>query len=161
METGGSSNNHSGPVNQKQWPNQPDFKCNKDVNDEHKPIKEENLYAKEHKPDEWEALLERNKYWKTLRVTAWALRFLNNSLARRRRATKLTGPLTPEEIGNAKKRWIKKVQSCTSPNLETPGWELVKDNTGILSCSGRFSGYNPIYIEGGLFSEKRIAHKHE
>ena len=66
-------------------------------------------------------------------------------------ATKLTGPLTPEEIRNAKKRWIKKVQSSTSPNLRTPGWELVKDDTSILRCSGRISGYNPIYIEGGLF----------
>ena len=43
--------------------------------------RKKNPYAKEHKPDEWEALLERHKYWKTLRVTAWALRFLNNSLA--------------------------------------------------------------------------------
>ena len=60
----------------------PDFKCAKGVNDEYKPIKEENLYAKEHKPDEWETLLERNKYWNALRVTAWALMFRNNSLAR-------------------------------------------------------------------------------
>ena len=114
-----------------------------------------------HKPDEWEALLQRHKYWKTLRVTAWALRFLNNSLARRQKATKLTGPLTPEEMVNAKTHWIKKVQSSTSPNLQTPGWELVKDNTTILRCSGRISRYNPIYIEGGLFGEKLNAHTHE
>ena len=82
-------------------------------------------------------------------------------MVRRERATKLTGLLTPEEMGNAKTRWIKKVQSSTSPNLQTPGWELVKDNTSILRCSGRISGYNPIYIEGGLFGEKLIAHTHE
>ena len=161
METGGWFTGPEWLLDEKQWPDQPDFECTKDVNDEHKPIKEENLYTKEHKPDEWEALLERHKYWKTLRVTAWALRFLKNSLARRQRATKLTGPLTPEEIRNAKKRWIKKVQSSTSPNLRTPGWELVKDDTSILRCSGRISGYNPIYIEGGLFGEKLIAHTHE
>ena len=64
-------------------------------------------------------------------------------------------------MGNAKTRWIKKIQSSTSPNLQTPGWELVKDDTSILRCSGRISGYNPIYIEGGLFGEKLIAHTHE
>ena len=64
-------------------------------------------------------------------------------------------------MGNAKERWIKKVQSSTSPNLQTPGWELVKDDTSILRCSGRNLGYNPIYIEGGLFGEKLIAHTHE
>ena len=152
METGGWFTGPEWLLDEKQWPDQPDFECTKDVNDEHKPIKEENLYTKEHKPDEWEALLERHRYWKTLPVTAWALRFLKNSLARRQRATKLTGPLTPQEIRNAKKRWIKKVQSSTSPNLRTPGWELVKDDTSILRCSGRISGYNPIYIEGGCLA---------
>ena len=82
METGGWFTGPEWLLDEKQWPDQPDFECTKDVNDEHKPIKEENLYTKEHKPDEWEALLERHKYWKTLRVTAWALRFPNNSLAR-------------------------------------------------------------------------------
>ena len=161
METSGWFTGPEWLLDKKQWLDQPDFECTKDVNNEHKPVKEENLYAKEHKPNEWEALLERHKYWKTLRVTAWALRSLNNSLVRRQRATKLTGPLTPEETGNAKTRWIKKVQSSTSSNLQTTGWELVTDNTSILRCSGRISGYNPIYIEGGLFGEKLIAHTHE
>ena len=82
METGGWFTGPEWLLDEKQWADQPDFECTKDVNNEHKPIKEENLYAKKHKPDEWEALLERHKYWKTLRVTAWALRFPNNSLAR-------------------------------------------------------------------------------
>ena len=64
-------------------------------------------------------------------------------------------------MGNAKTRWIKKVQSSTSPNLQTPGWELVKDNTSILRCSGRISGYNPVYIEGVLFGDKIITHMPE
>lgn len=74
---------------------------------------------------------------------------------------KLMGPLTTEEMGNAKERWVKRVQSSISPNLQTPGWELVRNDTSILRCSGRISGYNPIYIEGGLFAEKLIAHTHE
>ena len=64
-------------------------------------------------------------------------------------------------MGNAKTRWIKKVQSSTSPNLQTPGWDLVKDDNSILRCSGRISGYNPVYIEGGLFGDKIIAHMPE
>ena len=161
METGGWFTGPEWLLDKKQWPDQPDFKCTKDVNDEYKPIKEENLYAKEHKPDEWETLLERKKYWKALRVTAWALRFLNNCLARRHSTKKLTGPLTTEEIVDAKNLWIKKVQRGTSPNLQAPGWDLVKDDRNILRCSGRIPGYNPVYIEGGLFGEKLIAHAHE
>ena len=161
METGGWFTGPEWLLDKKQWPNQPDFECTRDVNNECKPIKEENLYAKEHKPDEWETLLERNKYWKALRVTAWALRFRNNSLATRYMTKKLTGPLTTEEMVHAKDRWIKKVQRSTSPSLQTSGWDLVKDNRSILRCSGRIPGYNPIYIEGGLFGEKLIAHAHE
>ena len=81
METRGWFTGPEWLLDTKQWQDQPDFECTKDINNEHKPIKEKNLYAKEHKPDEWEALLERHKYWKTLQETAWALRFLNNSLA--------------------------------------------------------------------------------
>jgi len=121
MVTGGWFTGPEWLLDKKQWPDQPDFKCTKDVNDEYKPIKEENLFANEHKPDEWETLLERNKYWKTLRVTAWALRFLNNALTRRRSRKKLTGPLTTEEMAGAKNVWIKKVQRNTSPKLQAPG----------------------------------------
>ena len=161
MERGGWFTGPEWLLDEKQWPDQPDLKCNKDVNDEHKPIREENLYAKEQKPDEWKALLERSKYWKTLRVTAWVLRFVNNSLTRRKRTRKLTGPLTTEEMENARNLWVKKVQSSTSPNLQAPGWELVKDDANILRCKGRIPGYRPIYVEGGLFGEKLIAHAHQ
>ena len=32
-------------LDKKQWPDQPDFECTKDVNSEHKPVKEENLIS--------------------------------------------------------------------------------------------------------------------
>ena len=47
------------------------------------------------------------------------------------------------------------------PSLQAPGWDLVKDNRNILGCWGRVPGYNPIYIEGGLFGEKLTAHVHK
>ena len=54
-----------------------------------------------------------------------------------------------------------KIQNSTPPGLQTPGWDLVKDNRNILRCSGRIPGYNSVYVEGGLFDEKLIAHAHE
>ena len=160
MVTGGWFTGPEWLLEKKQWPDQPDFKCTKDVNDEYKPIKEENLFANERKPDQWETLLERNKNWKVLRVAAWALRFLNNSLTRRRSRKKLTRSLTTEEMVGAKNVWIKKVERNTSQNLQAPGWDLVKDDRNILRCSGRIPDYNPIYFEEGLFGEKLIAHAH-
>ena len=59
METEGWFTGSEWLLDKKKWPDQLDFECTKDVNDECKPINEENLYAIEHKPDEWESLLER------------------------------------------------------------------------------------------------------
>ena len=161
METGGWFTGPEWLLDEKQWPVQPDFQCTKDVNDEQKPIKEETLYAKNHKPDEWQTFLERNNYWKTLPLTAWALRFRNNSSAKRRANGKITGPLTTEDIETATNHWVRKVQSNTPPNLQAPGWELFKDRANILRCNGRIPDYNPLFIEGGPFGEKLIAHTHE
>ena len=69
------------PLDEKQRPVQLDLQCTKDVNDEQKPTKIESTYAKDHKPDEWETILEGNRYGNTLQVTVWALKFWNNSLA--------------------------------------------------------------------------------
>ena len=93
-----------------------------------------------------------------MRITAWALRFLHNSQRKHRGREKVRGALTTEEIANAKTCWMRKVQSNISPNLQAPGWELVKENTGILKCKGRIRGYNPTYIQGGVFAETLIAH---
>ena len=47
--------------------------------------------------DEWDALLERSTYWRTMRVTAWVLRFIRNCKARSK-SKKMSGPLVTEEI---------------------------------------------------------------
>ena len=59
METGGWFTGPEWLLDKKQWPDQPDFESTRDVNNERKSIKEENLYAKEHKPDEWETIGEK------------------------------------------------------------------------------------------------------
>ena len=95
-------------VDKEQWPKQPE--CSREVNDEHKPFKETILYNQEREADEWTELLSRNEFWRTLRVTAWALRFLHNATVKHRGERKRTGPLTAEEITSAKNHWIKREQ---------------------------------------------------
>jgi hypothetical protein len=41
-------------------------------------------------PDEWDLLLSRSSYWKTTRVTAWALRFVSNARARKQKTNLAT-----------------------------------------------------------------------
>ena len=47
-------------------------------------------------------MLERSTYWRTLRVTAWVLRFVSNCKARRNKLKKTAGPLVTEEITTAR-----------------------------------------------------------
>ena len=149
-------------VDKEQWPKQPELKCSREVNDEHKPFKETILYNQEREADEWTELLSRNEFWRTLRVTAWALRFLHNATVKHCGERKRTGPLTAEEITSAKNHWIKREQRNIPPDLQTSGFELTKEEgTGILKCKGRIQGYQPTYIEGGMFAEKLICYTHE
>ena len=63
------------------------------------------------------------------------------------------------ELSYARDRWIRKEQADLEPDLGSPGWKLVTDeNTGILKCKGRIPGYQPTYIEGGVFADKLIRH---
>jgi hypothetical protein len=134
------------------------LKVTTSVSQECKPIKEQALFTKDREPDKWDALLERNTYWRSLRVTAWALRFLNNCLARVRRNQKQSGPLVSEEIILARNAWSRRVQQGVNPELQAPGWRIVEDEvTKVLKCEGRVNGYEPIYLDGGLFVEKLIA----
>ena len=70
MEKGEWFNGPEWLLNEKNWPQQPKFERTKGVIDEHKPISEKVFKVVEKAPDEWEALLTRSAYWKTLRVTA-------------------------------------------------------------------------------------------
>ena len=111
LQSGSWFNGPDWLLEKEQWPEQPNLKVTTSVSQECKPIKEQALFTKDRELDEWDALLEINTYWRPLRVTAWALRFLNNCLARVRRNQKRSGPLVSEEItitkakNNAWKRW--------------------------------------------------------
>ena len=149
-------------VDKEQWPKQPALKCSRGVNDEHKPFKETVLYNQQREADEWTELLSRNEFWRTLRVTAWALRFLHNATVNHRAEHRRTGPLIAEEITSAKKHWIRREQRNIPPDLQTSGFELtMEEGTGILKCKGRIQGYQPTYLEGGMFVEKLVRYTHE
>ena len=127
-----------------------------------KPIKEIVAFVNENQPDEWDLLLTRKPYWDTLRITAWALRFIHNSKAKKLGAEKIKSPLTTDEITRSRNMWIRKVQRHIPEDTESNGWKLAKDEgTKILRCVGRIQGYSPVYLENRLFVEKLIRHVHE
>ena len=56
---------------------------------------------------------------------------------------------------------MRQVQRRVNPNLQAPGWKIIQDKeTKILKCKGRVTGYEPVYLEGGLFVDKLIVHTH-
>lgn len=106
-------------LHEEEWPEQPELEKTKSVSEEHRPEKEETLYSAKKEPDEWDTLLARSKLWRTFRVTAWALRFKHNSLTKKHRTKKRTGPLTTKELSYARDRWMRKEQADLEPNLES------------------------------------------
>ena len=85
-------------LNEHDWPSQPTLSRSSTVTNEEKPIKEIVAFANENQPDEWDLLLTRKPYWDTLRITAWALRFIHNSQAKKLGAERIKGTLTTDEI---------------------------------------------------------------
>ena len=157
MERG---NWYEGPkwlLNESDWPDQPILKSTSQVNEEAKKVTDVIAYTSERKPDEWDNLLDRKSYWKTLRITSWILRFINNCKAKTKNEKGTVGPLKTEEILRARNYWIVKVQKGIPENLEKPRFKLERDpETGILKCAGRVQGYKPIYLENGVFAQKLV-----
>ena len=148
-------------LDERQWPQQPRLNNTEETDKECKATREVVLRTQERKLDEWDALLERSNYWRTIRVTAWVLRFISNCRARKNKLKKTSGPLVTEEINTARNCWVKRVQKADEVYLQYPGWRLIKDeHTGILKCEGRIKGYRPTYLPGGPFAEKLIVHIH-
>jgi len=149
-------------LNEDDWPEQPKLTCSSKAQEEEHPNKGITLFSAERKPDKWDNLLERKPYWNTLRITAWVLRFVDNSSAKLRKEKRQHGPLSTEEIMEARDHWVRREQDKTPKDLEKPGWKLVKDEkTNIPECVGRIQNYRPIYLEKGLFIQKLVRHVHE
>ena len=146
-------------LDERQWPEQPRLNNTEDTDKECKATREVVLRTEEHKLDEGDVLLERTNYWRTIRVTAWVLRFISNCRARKNKLKKTSGPLVTEEINTARNCWVKRFQKADKVCPQSPGWRLIKDeHTGILKCEGRIKGYRPTYPPGRPFAEKLIVH---
>ena len=117
--------------------------------------------SEDQETDKWEELLSRSTYWRTLRITAWVLRFKTKSLAKLNKIKKKSGPLYTKELAKAKQHWVERAQRGIPDDMERPGWKLVKDKeTNLLKCTGRIQGYHPVYLEDGPFTQKLIQHVH-
>ena len=133
---------------------------NKETNCEYKAT-EPIFFSDEREMDEWDDLLDRSSYWRTLRVTAWVLLFVSNCRPKAAKVKRINGPLNTDEIMSARNKWVRRVQKNERPVMQTPGWKLVKEpETEILRCEGRVTNYQPIYLGGGTFGNKLIAHVH-
>ena len=93
-----------------------------EASEEEKSLKEVVASAREHKPDEWDQLLEDKPYWTVLRITAWAIRFKDNTLAKKQMTKKRKGALCTDEIRQAKELWVRRAQKRILQDTETPGW---------------------------------------
>ena len=138
-----------------EWPEQPILARSTEVSNEEKPLREVVVCANEHRPEEWDQLLERKPYWIVLRITAWAVRFTGNPLEKKQKGRKQKGALCTDEIRRAKELWMRRVQREISKDTETPGWRLVEDKD-----TGRIPGYRPTYLKDCLLTQKLIRHVH-
>ena len=148
--------------NPSEWPENIVLKPSKESREEAKLIKEVLMKTME-KPKEdalW-TLMEKFSYWKAIRVTAWANRFLLNC----KQAKRHIGPLSTNEIELAKNHWVKKVQTDAQTAVgfeqQKEKLNLTEDERGILRCYGRIEGDYPIYLpDSDPFTRKLIMHEH-
>ena len=68
------------------------------MNEEAKKVTDVVAYTSERKLDEWDNLLDRKSYWRTLRITSLMFRFINNCKAKAKNEKEKVGPLQTKEI---------------------------------------------------------------
>ena len=113
--------------------------------------------------DELDDLLEKSSQWRTIRVTAWILRYIQNSRAKKTK--RLGGPLTADETKKAELFWEKRVQVRATADGRYKD-DLLQLNLqpncdGVLECRGRVQGHYPIYLpDGQRYTEKLVAQAH-
>ena len=145
-----------------EWPDQPMLRKTPQIEEEEKPQRELAGHVTEIQRDEWDDLLARRSYWSTIRIVAWALRYADNSLAKRKGQKKRSGPLTTVEMITTRNHLVRRSQKYIPEDLSEPQFKLTKDvDTGILRCEGQIANYKPIYLENEEFITKLIQHVHE
>lgn len=111
--------------------------------------------------DELDDLLEKSSQCRTIRVTAWVLRYIQNSRAKKTK--RLGGPLTADKTKKAELFWEKRVQ------VRATAYGRYKDDLlqlnlqpncdGVLECRGRVQGHYPIYLPMGNGTRRSWWHR--
>ena len=109
---------------------------------------------------ELDDLLEKFSHWKTIRVTAWINRFIQN--ARTEKIKRLGELLTVEETKQAEFFWVKRVQSRATADgryqEDVLQLNLQPNRDGVLKCRGRIQGHCPIFLPNGQrYTEELVA----
>lgn len=100
-----------------------------------------------------ENLLNKWKYWRILRTTAYVQRFIDGC-----RGNKRAGPLNKTEILKAEMTWVRITQGTNEMRTDM---KLKKDKDEVVRCDGRIQGYNPIFIpRETVFARRIIEHCH-
>ena len=94
------------------------------------------------KTDEFDQLLSHHDLQKTLRISMWIVRFVDNC---RPNVPKVEGPITTEEQESLTNWWIHRVQAraMNSPKFAADRMQLnlQTNSEGILECRGRIQGH--------------------
>ena len=134
----------SGPEwlsNSEMWPINIVTESSKESDAEAKLIREVFAAAVETR-DEFDEMLEKPTFWRTVRISSWITRFLRN--CRCSKLARIGGPLTTAETAKQVTWWIKREQerySVTEKFLEDQQrLNLQKNDEGIYECRGRIQG---------------------
>ena len=108
-------------------------------------------------PDGLDQVLEKHDLHRTIRVSAWILRFTNNCKTHE----KQRGPLTTQEIENARLWWIKRAQQDSDMEKDREQLNLQENAQGLTVCHGRIQGHDPVYLSSTHpFTEKLVQEAH-
>ena len=151
-------------ANYEKWPDDIITAPSKESESEAKMVSEVMATTIERPPNVLDQLLERFSLWKTLRITAWMMRFIENTRIKEKDQRRF-GTLRTQEIQKAKSTWIKLVQEVHEKSeafKEDKGrLNLRKNDSGIYICQGRIIGDYPIYLpRSALFAEKLVMDAH-
>ena len=98
--------------------------------------------------DNLDEVLEKNGFWKTVRITTLIRRFLNN--CKQKKSARLVGPLTTFETDKEVRWWVQRAQESSSGTEKFEGDKLTlnlqKNSDGLYECRGRIQGNYPIYL---------------
>ena len=113
--------------------------------------------------DKLDDLVEKFSQWKAIRVTAWIIRFTQNSYAKKTK--RLKGPLTADETKKEELFWVKRVQARAAADggyqEDKLQLNLQENEDGVLECRCRVQGHYLIFLpDGQRYTDKLVAQAH-